>query len=199
MPPLLTDLVDRVHAAGSDHLPTFGGSFEGGYGIQQVPEELARLTCLLAAYAPFRDSLEIGIAAGGTTRFLREHVDIARTTVIDDGRHPRFPTWSLNRHHVPVLSEFIGDSHSRGARDFLTGLGRAFDLVAIDGDHSPAGVRADWRLVQPFLAPGALVWFHDVTCVHCPGVIALWRELRDFYPVLLETDVLGIGVLRFDH
>jgi predicted O-methyltransferase YrrM len=193
---LLDQIVAEIEDAGSDHLPTFGGRYEGGYAIQQHPEELARLVCLLNAYGPFVSSLEIGIASGGTTRFLREQVAILQSAVIDDGRHHRFTEWLANRAAIdhPVV-EFIGDSHSLEAAAWLAVLDRRFDLVGIDGDHSAEGVRADWELVLPYLQPGAVVWFHDVFCAHCPGVVDHWQQLRRQYPVLLETNVLGIGVL----
>ncbi len=193
---ILQYLIERVETAGSDHIPLFGGRFEGGYSIQQVPDELARLICLLAAHGPIRNSLEIGTASGGTTRFIREYVTIQRTVIIDDGKHPRFPVWtSKNRRHVKGLAEFIGDSHSQEARHFLESLAIQFDLAAIDGDHSAEGVRADWQLVQPFLADGAIVWFHDTRCV--PAVADFWNEIRGRHTVLLETNGLGIGVLKF--
>jgi hypothetical protein len=203
-----TDLVGTIAAAveqaGSDHIPLFAGTWEGGYWIQQQPDELARLVCLLAAMGPFKSSLEIGIAAGGTTRFIRDFVTIENTLVIDDGKHPRFPIWQTeNKRHVANLYESIIDSHSGEARQQLTdycyhgGDARKgqFDLVGIDGDHSAEGIRSDWELVKPFLAAGAVVWFHDIIAVE--SVKEFWHELRTKYTVMLETDKLGIGVIRF--
>jgi predicted O-methyltransferase YrrM len=37
----------------------------------------------------------------------------------------------------------------------------AVDLVFIDGDHSEAGVAADWAAWGPLVAPGGVVMFHD--------------------------------------
>ena len=197
--PARSDLIDAVATAvsnaGSDDLGVFGGTWRGGYWIQQHPAELAKLVCLLATHGPYKSSLEIGIAAGGTTRFIRDMMTIEKTAVIDDGNHPRFAVWqSENRQHVANLSEFIGDSHSPEAAEFVASIGEKFDLVAIDGDHSASGVRADWELVKPHLADGAIVWFHDTRII--PEVREFWGELRLQYRVMLETDVLGIGVLR---
>jgi hypothetical protein len=190
-------MVEQVECAGSDDVAYFGGRHEGGLQIQQRPVEFARLVCLLAGYSPFASYLEIGTAAGGTTRFLTEWLHIGRTAVIDDGRHRKYPVWvAQNRNFVPNLSEYIGDSHSPGAPAFLRGLKWSFDLVGIDGDHSYSGVRADWDLVQPFLAPRAIAWFHDIRA--CEGVARCWGELRRQHTVLLETEELGIGVLRRD-
>lgn len=192
---LLNRVIMLVNSAGSDNVGCFGGVYEGGYHIQQRPEEFSRLVCFLAAHGPFRAYLEIGTASGGTLRFLKECVQIERCVTIDDGRHPKFIFWTeQNRQCIENLSEFIGDSHSAAARQFLQELGIQFDLVGIDGDHSYEGVAADWRLVQPFLADGALVWFHDIRV--CPGVASLWHELSATHSRVLETNQLGIGVLR---
>jgi predicted O-methyltransferase YrrM len=195
---LLQSVVEQVEGAGSDDVGHFGGRYEGGFQIQQRPVEFARLVCLLASYSPFASYLEIGTAAGGTTRFLTAWLRIDRTAVIDDGKHRKYPVWvSQNRKLVPNLAEYIGDSHSPGAHAFLRELRCSFDLVGIDGDHSYCGVRADWDVVEPFLAPRAIVWFHDVRA--CDGVARCWGELRRRHTVLLETDELGIGVLRRDE
>jgi len=195
---LLQSVVEQVEGAGSDDVGYFGGRYEGGYQIQQRPVEFARLVCVLAGYSPFSSYLEIGTAAGGTTRFLTEWLRIGRTTVIDDGNHRKCPVWvTQNRNFVPNLTEYIGDSHSLGAQVFLRELTCSFDLVGIDGDHSYSGVRADWDLVEPFLAPRAIVWFHDIRA--CDGVAQCWGELRQRHSVLLETGELGNGVLRRDE
>lgn len=211
MDSLLCQIEASALLAGSNHLPLFGGTFEGGYQIQQHPGELARLICCLSAHAPFKSSLEIGIASGGTARFIREHVPIVQTAVIDDGLHPTFPLWAENREHVrgnnrtSRLREFIGDSHSPAAANFVRSvvkdLGEPFDLVAIDGDHSFDGVLADWKLIAPHLAPGALVWFHDIKAVD--DVARFWGDLCSArvvpdFQVILETDNLGIGVIRIN-
>ena len=192
---LLPSIVDAIRIAGSDSVSYFDGLYDGGYYIQQCPHEFSRLVCLLAALSPFKAYLEIGTAAGGTLRFLNDHIAIDRNVVIDDGKHPKAHIWaSQNRHCVPSVTEFIGDSHSAEAADFLRQLELTFDLIAIDGDHTYAGVLADWNLVQPYSHAGTVVWFHDIRA--CEGVATLWNELKSNHAVLLETDQLGIGVLK---
>jgi len=56
---------------------------------------------------------------------------------------------------------FLGDA-TAFAKDFA---GR-IDLLFLDGDHSFAGVRADYLTLRPFLAPRAVVVFHDVDWCH---------------------------------
>lgn len=40
---------------------------------------------------------------------------------------------------------------------------RPIDLIFIDGDHSYAGVKADWDLFSPFLTTSGVAIFHDTT------------------------------------
>ncbi len=197
--------------AGSDNHEVFGGTWTGGYLIQQDPKEFAELVECLQKHEPFDNALSIGIAAGGNERFICENVDIANLTVIDNGKHPAHKYWSNNRKVVLTsrkiirsrveIREFILDSHSSGAKLALevNHSNFKFNLVGIDGDHSPEGVLQDWELVQPYLAPGAIVWLHDIR-LNIPGqhgARKLWVRLNTQYEVLLETDGrFGIGVLR---
>jgi hypothetical protein len=131
---------------------------------------------------------------------------------MDDGKHPNHRFWSkaekksetANRQAIAdriPLHEFIGDSHSEKAQDFLKGLDFKFNLMGIDGDHTTSGVRQDWALVQPYLAPGALVWFHDIhiEITGQTGARELFFELRKKYRPLLETRKrFGIGVIKVE-
>lgn len=180
------------------------GLWDEGYCIQQDPEEFAELVECLKAREPFRSCLAIGIAAGGVERFLIENVKIERLCIMDDGKHPNHKVWeegnkqAVNRRivgHYP----FIGDSHSDAAGLFLAGLGTSFDLVGIDGDHSPQGVAQDWEKVRHYLIPGAIVWFHDIHVSEAgqTGARKLWARLKTEYEVVLETNgQFGIGVIR---
>jgi predicted O-methyltransferase YrrM len=71
------------------------------------------------------------------------------------------------------------------------------DLVFIDGDHSEAGVRADWEGWHGFVEPGGAVLFHDARLSQArgrglpgptavvdslfrgPDAVAGWRVLRE--------------------
>jgi len=59
---------------------------------------------------------------------------------------------------------------------------RPLDVLFIDGDHSYGGVRADWEMYGPLVAPDGLVAFHDIV-VHPPEtgceVHTLWQELKE--------------------
>jgi methyltransferase family protein len=56
----------------------------------------------------------------------------------------------------PRVVWHIARSHEAAAR-----FGGQTDLVFVDGDHTPAGVRLDWDSWHGLVAPGGRVVFHD--------------------------------------
>ncbi len=200
-------ILDDIKAAGSDDHLFFGGTWTGGYHIQQEPEEFSELIECLNEHGKWGDYLAIGIAAGGVERFISEQCMFKDFYVIDNGKHPKFPVWEQNkvairRHPDSMLvDEFIGDSHSQGAKDFLDKWfpEPTITCAGIDGDHTPQGVAQDWELVKPYLCKGALVWFHDINISEAgqSGARKLWARLRIEHKVLLETKgKFGIGVIK---
>ena len=202
---LQIELTTLIENAGSDHVPTFGGRFEGGYHIQQNPAEFAELLSVLKGRS-IMSYLQIGSAAGGAERLVCEYAGISDLTIIDDGLHPKFSIWTnINRPSIEargvLVTQHIGNSHGHEAREFLEFRGKPFDLVGIDGDHTLAGVRADWTLTEPFLKPGTLVWFHDISSNLLPpemqGSKEVWEEVSKRHKVILETfRHCGIGLLE---
>ena len=185
----------------------FWGGRQGGYQMQQNPDEFARLCLLLAAFEPYQCALDIGVSQGGAYRFVRECVDIRQSYVIEDGKHPGASLWKYNKSQfADATVEFQGDSHSEECRKWLKSCDAAFDLVSIDGDHRYDGVRADWELIMPYLRTGALVWFHDIRVLQSDCEVSrLWQEIKSLknVTIMMETpkpptgQPLGIGVLRW--
>lgn len=202
----VNDYKQGIEDAGSDNREVFGGTWTGGYHIQQDPEEFAQLLSVLQKEG-VATYLQIGIAAGGSERYIAEACDIAGLVVIDDGRHPNNRVWrSQNKPAIEgrdvKVTEFIGNSHAQSAHDFLGTLeGSKFSLIGIDGDHSPGGVRLDWELIQPYIGNKGLVWLHDIHLA-IPGQTGareLWQHLKkdSRFEVILETSGrFGIGLLR---
>jgi predicted O-methyltransferase YrrM len=97
------------------------------------------------------------------------------------------------------------DSHReqtrRAAEDSL--FGRPVDVLFIDGDHTRAGVEADFRMYSPLVRKGGLVAFHDIVpgpAENVGGVPEFWESIRDADSLELVDDWAqggcGIGVLR---
>jgi hypothetical protein len=205
-------LIEDIKAAGlaekgfdeaNDHV--------GGYLMQQHPGEFAALVQALLDWQDAKNYkiesyLQVGCAAGGAERFICERLGgIEHLAIIDMGDHPQFSTWrNQNRPAIEgcgiYVEEHIGDSHDEAAADFMIHLGK-FDLIGIDGDHTPAGVRMDWQLILPALRPGTLVWFHDINHnfmrTRDNGPWEVWSKLKERHKVHLEImDRFGIGLLE---
>jgi predicted O-methyltransferase YrrM len=63
----------------------------------------------------------------------------------------------LREYHLEEWCEVITATSAEAAQ----GWTRRIDLLFIDGDHSFEGVRNDFEMFRPWLAPNALVVFHD--------------------------------------
>lgn len=98
------------------------------------------------------------------------------------------------------------DSHSPATRRLAEEklAGDSIDVLFIDGDHSYAGVKADFDLWSPLVRPGGLVIFHDIlphkTVAHCE-VDKFWNELKPCYAFEEYIDNpdqgwAGIGVVQ---
>lgn len=193
-------LRETVEKAGSDATWMFGGTHDGGYYIQQNPDEFAALLCLLLNRCrPINLYGEIGVAAGGTTRLIHVTLGFNHAILIDDGRHPKHRHTADNLKSL-TFDMMIGDSHGAEVKaDLANVMGKwiGFDVVFIDGDHSYEGVVQDIELVKPYCSPATLLIFHDTVC--CPGVKQMWAEMPAERKVaeFVGTDKqLGIGVAR---
>jgi glycosyltransferase involved in cell wall biosynthesis len=186
---------------------------EAEIGIVQKPEEIRWLFELVRAAGP-RVVLEIGIHFGGTF-FLwsRAAAPDAHLLAIDTKPVGRFGMWSpfsLVRRGFVVGSQRVtllmdSDSHSETTRQRIAALldGRAIDFLFIHGDHSHDGVWQDFKTYSPFVAPGGLVAFHDISqnpTERTTGVAQFWREFTVEHEteerVVNDQPGFGIGVYR---
>ena len=172
--------------------------------MQQDTGEFAQLIEALQG-RPIANYLQVGSAAGGSERFICEATGCKALTIMDLGTHPEFQVWrEVNRPALEAqgvtVTEWLGDSHSDEAEEFIATQGK-FDLIGIDGDHTPAGARMDWKLIEPCLKPGSLVWLHDIDYTKmrpCDnGAFEVWTELKKQHKVLVEAiGTFGIGMVE---
>jgi hypothetical protein len=201
----IPQFVDEIRAAGTDNLGHFGNGykFEGGLALQQNPDEFAAaVACmddLFPATLAFQTNysyLEIGIASGGTLRFIADHVCFSRLFAIDDRGHARAGEQRDNFDAMKIKPTcYYGDSHSKAARDWVRFIVGKVDFVFIDGDHSYDGCKQDLQMVLPF---ARYVMLHDT--VACEGVKQTWdeaiaeRKIRAVLHVAGAERPLGIGI-----
>lgn len=155
-----------------------------------------------------RSYLEIGSRWGGS--FWRIANALPRGSRVVSVDMPAEPTSEASlRSCVAELKRkgydahlLIGNSQTPDVVRNVHGLGK-FDACLIDGDHSLAGVTADWINYGPVLC--RLVAFHDIawwrssewkgTRIEVPG---FWNEVKADYRHIerkLERKNNGIGVL----
>ena len=85
-------LVEIIELSGSASSAFFGfPEREDGLYLQQDPEEFAAFVHFVATrLPPAKLSLDIGVASGGQTKFLRDYFRAEKTMVVDIGQHPNF-------------------------------------------------------------------------------------------------------------
>src|SRR6202034_2008851 len=136
----------------------FDARADGLYLQQDLTEYSEFVTYLANAHHDAKLAIDIGVASGGQTKFLRDFFSIRETIIVDLGQHHEFRHWERIRPQVAskIIFEFIGDSHSRELHDALQPFAGKIDFTFIDGDHSFAGLMRDIMLVQELCVPEAL-------------------------------------------
>jgi cephalosporin hydroxylase len=186
---------------------------EAEIGIAQNPEEIRWLFELVRAERP-RVVLEIGLHLGGTfflwSRAAAPDAHLIAIDIKPVGRLGMWSSFSFVRRGFAVGSQRVtllmdSDSHSEATRQRIAALldGRAVDFLFIDGDHSCEGVWQDFKMYSPFVAPGGLVAFHDISqnpAEQTKGVAQFWRKFTAEHEteerVVNHEPGFGIGVYR---
>ena len=174
---------------------------------QQKRSEILRLAHTVRELKP-RVVLEIGTARGGTLLIWSELA--SQRVVTCDLEQPRyrrrvyraFPPRDSGVRIVPLA----GDSHDPGFRKRVEAelAGAEVDFLFIDGDHTAAGVTADYEDYRHLVRPGGVIAFHDILenqPFATNQVYQLWKRLREEQDVEEYVDDsaqcgFGVGVLR---
>lgn len=194
----LSELKSVIEDLGTDHLPTFGGKYEGGIHLQQIADEIAPcIYALMKVNWKFRNFLEIGSAAGGNTYLFNHFFNFDNITIIDDNQHKKH---RLRKEILKDINyrEFIGDSHSQEAFDFLESVQLNYDIIFVDGDHSYVGVKKDVEMCKQFLNYNGFLILHDT--LFCSGVKQLSDELKkkaDIFTEYISEGVRRLGIAVF--
>ena len=98
------------------------------------------------------------------------------------------------------------DSHSPKTHAELERLlvGRPIDFLFVDGDHSYAGVKADFHAYRRFVSPNGLIEMHDVAHSVSHPTIQVPRFWNELASEPLDRNVVvaepkrspGIGLVR---
>ena len=199
--PSRSEIVEAVEAAGSGDAEFFGyPERPDGLYLQQDPEEFGAFVHFMARHVPAADlSLDIGIASGGQTKFLRDYWKSRRTMVVDIGQHHLFPHWARIKTSLAseLALEVIDDSHAPRVREKLLPFAGQVDFAFVDGDHSYRGLRKDIFLTKELLKPGGYMALHDTQAAgHVNKVYGELLYSSDFVLMRNFANRLGISVWK---
>lgn len=146
--------------------------------LQHQDELTALLTWRDQLYppSPLRVIVEIGSYRGGTLElWARLATDLVVSIDLPDTDFygPAHDLSAMEMRNGDFAARFphvhgiLSDSHDPATVYHLEQLlaGRPIDLLFIDGDHSYAGVSADYSMYAPLVRPGGIIAFHDAATV----------------------------------
>jgi predicted O-methyltransferase YrrM len=162
--------------------------------------------------------LEIGTARGGTLfLFCRNAAPDATIVSVDlpfGINGGGYPDWK-----VPLYKDFAqpdqnlilirADSHADATKEEVIRLAgqEPFDLIMIDADHRYEGVKRDFELYGPLIAPGGMIVMHDILPNRYDAEIQVdrfWSEVKARFKTdeIVENSAqgnMGIGLVRDFH
>lgn len=188
------DIITIVEGFGSDSLAVFGGKFEGGKHILQIPDEIAGcLYDIMKDKPSIKNWMEIGVAAGGNTYLFNYFFNFENLVLLDDNQHEKQHLRAEVIGDIKNIKQFIGNSHSAEAIEFVNSLNLKFDMIFIDGDHSNEGVKLDTDNFSPFLSINGYLMYHDTVLLPGPSaVVASLHTNPNYYHVGTYSSTIHI-------
>jgi predicted O-methyltransferase YrrM len=180
-------------------------------GAVQKQYELARLFQVVEQSRP-RCLLEVGVSCGGTFAMWGRVCDsLERIVGLDLVKPANLQACVAADRRARIL---IADSHTDEAeRCVHDALPEGIDFLLIDGDHSYAGVKADFERYSPLVNDGGTIAIHDILpdffhrygkrTAACGGeVYRFWNEIREQYhgEAMVDDpdqDAFGVGLIRW--
>jgi predicted O-methyltransferase YrrM len=131
------------------------------YCIQQVPEEISALLLELLKKNGYSNFLEVGSAAGGLSRLFNDFFHFKKMVILDNNHYKKLVEIRKKQLAGLPVVEFIGNSQSPEAKNFVKNINTQFDIVFIDSGHSYHGVKNDYNNFSEFLKKDGYLIFHD--------------------------------------
>ena len=140
--------------------------------LDLTDNEMRMLACFAMACQRKKPSryLEIGIYAGGTIKFVKDHAHGINYTGVDlfeDFRVDLNNTHTLNNHTMQNVQDFLGSDvrlikgDSAKIIPELAEKNEKFDLIFIDGNHKYDATRIDYENSRKVLNDGGFIAFHN--------------------------------------
>lgn len=109
----------------------------------------------------------------------------------------RFVQDQLKKHgHTGGVKFLNGNSHEMIPMLMQANPDVRFDMITVDGDHTPEGAEADLLQTLPRIAPGGVAIFDDIVHPVHPELLGVWRKViaKLGYFRTYEFDEVGYGV-----
>ena len=156
-------------------------------GLWQKPDQLAPLIKFLLNENHTIDSfLEVGTYKASTFLILREFLSLKNNNLFSMTIDP----------NKQVSEEFISFFNINYKQSSIHDLEGGYDLIFIDGDHAYDSAKSDYEKALS-LNPKYIL-FHDIQDKYCPGVVALWNEIKSAGMNNVEfntnDNIMGLGL-----
>jgi SAM-dependent methyltransferase len=189
--------------AGSSNPGIFQAVAEGGYKLQQIPEEFSKLLLYLKD-RKIEHYLELGIGNGGSFEMICEYLPYLKSAyAVDDLSYGHLINQNqeeieerIGRLRTNRNAEFKFFNMSTDA--FFNKPGGAYDCVFIDADHTYESVKKDFENSKKRLNGGGIIVFHDIVCDSCGdnSVRKLWNEIQGKKIEFIHGIHCGIGIIE---
>jgi predicted O-methyltransferase YrrM len=190
-PTLLDAVIADVAAMEHDDYVHYVRAFtSAGRAVAGAAWRYADIVTVLAAATELlrpQSYLEIGVRRGRSMTVVARRAPEASIIGVDrwdegyagmDNPGPDLVRRELKRVGFRGSVEFLsGDSHVMLPQLFAKRRDLDFDLVTVDGDHSPDGAAADLRDVIPRIRIGGVLVFDDVGHETHPELTGVWRRV----------------------
>ena len=119
---------------------------------------------------------------------------------VDDNNHHKHHLRPANLDGIKY-TEYIGNSQSVEAHNFIKSLDIKYDIMIIDADHSYEGVKNDTYNFVEFLNKGGMLIFHDTVAVY--DINRWFNEMKNNFDFEFIAEFksnisrqVGIGIFR---
>ena len=135
-----------------------------------------------------RRYLEVGCREGDSLRQIVANSPVLQRIVVCDMWGPMYGGTGRGGHsHIDTMLTGLGYTGQRlfldgDSKELVPTLREQFDLVLVDGDHSPAGALADLTNCWPLIESGGQLVFHDIRHPAHPGLLTLFHAFMDLQP-----------------
>ena len=187
-----------------------GASVEIDWSINQKHYEISLLYQFLLG-KKVKNVLEIGTQGGGTALLWAKLVQVRQGHVycVDQAFQPQMAYSETE--FKDRITEIKGDSHNSETiwkvREVIASNGGFIDFLFLDGDHTRAGIKADFEDYSPLVKPGGFIAFHDILDtehqrkLNCQ-VCDFWNSIKgkfNHFEIIDPNDKnwMGIGVLEW--